>query len=129
MPAAVYWAIIRPESTPGSSARKCGRPRERLASSARSMRRSAMEARSAVAIGEEVAHVPDRGAVEVAVGGHLAVGGDHGVVDGAGELTLGDEPRVVDGVARGTGDLWRAAQRVGVLDERAAGPLVAGHDG
>ena len=43
----VYWAIMKPESTPGSSARKGGRPWERALSSIRSVRRSAIEARSA----------------------------------------------------------------------------------
>ncbi len=47
--ACVYWAIIRPESTPGSPARKAGRPCERFLSSRRSVRRSAMEPRSAAA--------------------------------------------------------------------------------
>ncbi len=48
--ACVYWAIIRPESTPASSARKGGRPCERFLSRSRSVRRSAMEPRSAAAI-------------------------------------------------------------------------------
>ncbi len=46
----VYWAIIRPESTPGSSARKAGRPCERALSSSRSVRRSEIEPRSAAAM-------------------------------------------------------------------------------
>ncbi len=48
--ACVYWAIIRPESTPASSARNGGRPCERFLSSSRSVRRSAMEPRSAAAM-------------------------------------------------------------------------------
>ena len=47
MAAWVYWAIICPESTPGSSARKGGRPWLRARSRNRSVRRSAMLARSA----------------------------------------------------------------------------------
>ena len=50
MPAEVYWAIMCPESTPGSSARNGDRPCERCVSSIRSVRRSAIEARSAAAI-------------------------------------------------------------------------------
>ncbi|CAM5716769.1 hypothetical protein SALBM217S_01462 [Streptomyces griseoloalbus] len=48
--ACVYWAIIRPESTPASSARNGGSPWLRFLSSSRSVRRSAMEARSATAM-------------------------------------------------------------------------------
>ncbi len=48
MPAWVYWAIIRPESMPGSSARNGGRPRLRATSRKRSVRRSLMPARSAI---------------------------------------------------------------------------------
>ena len=47
MAAWAYWAIIKPESTPGSAARKGGRPWERAGSSSRSVRRSAIEPRSA----------------------------------------------------------------------------------
>ena len=46
----VYWAIISPESTPGSAARNGGSPCERLASSSRSVRRSLIEPTSAAAI-------------------------------------------------------------------------------
>ena len=49
-PAWVYWAIMCPESTPASSARNGGRPRERAASSIRSVRRSHMLATSATGI-------------------------------------------------------------------------------
>jgi hypothetical protein len=48
--ACVYWAIISPELTPGSSARNGGKPYERLASSSRSVRRSAIAPTSAAAI-------------------------------------------------------------------------------
>lgn len=50
MPAAVYWAIMKPESTPGSPARNAGRPRLRATSRKRSVRRSEIEATSAVGI-------------------------------------------------------------------------------
>lgn len=46
-PACVYWAIIMPESTPGSSTRNAGSPCERAGSSMRSVRRSDMLATSA----------------------------------------------------------------------------------
>ena len=47
MPAWVYWAIMWPESTPGSSARNAFSPWLREASRNRSVRRSLMLARSA----------------------------------------------------------------------------------
>ena len=50
MPAWVYCAIISPLSTPGSSARNGGSPCERARSSIRSVRRSAIEPRSAATI-------------------------------------------------------------------------------
>ena len=45
--ACVYWAIMSPESTPGSSARNGGSPWLRVASRSRSVRRSDMLATSA----------------------------------------------------------------------------------
>ncbi len=77
---------------------------------------------------EEVEHVAHRGAVEVAVGLHPAVDGDHRVVDGRGQLAAGHPGRVVDGVARRPVHRRGAAQRVGVLHAGALGTLVAGHD-
>src|SRR5256884_4449612 len=53
--AAVYWATIRPELTPGSSARNGGRPCERCGSSRRSTRRSAIDPISAAAIARKSA--------------------------------------------------------------------------
>jgi hypothetical protein len=50
IPAAVYWAIMCPESTPASSARNGGRPLLRALSRNRSMRRSLMPATSATAM-------------------------------------------------------------------------------
>ena len=50
MPAAVYCAIMRPESTPTSCARNGGRPWLRARSRKRSVRRSLIEATSATAI-------------------------------------------------------------------------------
>jgi len=47
IPAAVYWAIMCPESTPGSSARKGFRPLLRATSRKRSVRRSDILATSA----------------------------------------------------------------------------------
>ena len=68
IPAAVYWAIMWPESTPGSSARNGGSPLLRAASRNRSVRRSLMLGDVGDRDREEVEHVADRGAVEVAVG-------------------------------------------------------------
>src|SRR5438067_11125917 len=53
--AAVYWATIIPELTPGSSARNGGRPCERCGSSRRSTRRSAIDPISAAAIARKSA--------------------------------------------------------------------------
>ena len=50
MPAAVYWAIMWPLSTPGSSARNGGRPWLRETSRNRSVRRSLIDATSATAM-------------------------------------------------------------------------------
>ena len=50
MDAWVYWAIMCPESTPGSAARKGGNPRLRETSRKRSVRRSLMQATSATPI-------------------------------------------------------------------------------
>ena len=48
--ACVYWAIMWPESTPGSSARNGGSPWLRATSRNRSVRRSLIDATSATAI-------------------------------------------------------------------------------
>src|SRR5690606_6183988 len=79
--------------------------------------------------GEEVQHVGERGAVEVAVGFHAPVVEEHGVVDGGGEFGVGGGFGVADGVAGGPVHLGCAAQRVGVLDAGAVGSAVAGDDG
>ena len=81
----VYCAIMWPLSTPGSSARNGGSPWLR----ARSRNRSRAPLADRGDVGgddrEEVEHVGDRGAVEVAVGLDPALLGEHHrVVDGAG---------------------------------------------
>ncbi len=53
MPAWVYWAIMWPESTPGSSARKALRPRLRAGSRKRSERRSLIDAKSATTMAKK----------------------------------------------------------------------------
>src|SRR5216683_2424351 len=53
--AAVYWATMRPELTPGSCARKGGKPSERWGSRRRSTRRSAMAPTSAAAMARKSA--------------------------------------------------------------------------
>ena len=65
--------------------------------------------------GQEVEHVAHRGAVEVAVAGDLARLEHHRVVDGCGQLSLGDGAGMGHGVAHRTRDLGRTAQRVRVL--------------
>jgi hypothetical protein len=78
--------------------------------------------------GEEVEHVGDRGAVEVAVRLDAAVVEDDRVVDGRVELARRDRRGVVHRVAGRSMDLRRAAERVGVLDAVAVGAPVAGDD-
>ena len=53
--AAVYWATIIPELTPGSSARNGGRPSERCGSSMRSTLRSEIAPTSAAAMARKSA--------------------------------------------------------------------------
>ena len=59
---------------------------------------------------EEVQHVRHGRAVEVAVGLHTAVVGDHGIVDGGGELSRRDQTGVLDGVTSRAMHLRRAPQ-------------------
>ena len=91
--ACVYWAIINPELTPGSSARNGGRPSERLASRRRSVRRSAIAPVSAIGHREQVAGQGERRPVEVAAGLDPSVGQHHRVVDRRAELRRGDADR------------------------------------
>ncbi len=114
--AALYWASISPESTPGSAARNGGQPvgagRVEVAVDPPFGHRGQVGEGD----GEEVGDVAERGAVEVAARRHPAVGKDHRVVDGAGQLAVDDGAGVVEGVAAGADHLGGAAQRVGVLD-------------
>ncbi len=79
--------------------------------------------------GEEVQDVGHGSAVEVAVGLHAPVGQDDRVVHGGGQLPLGDQTGVREGVAAGAGDLRGAAHRVGVLDARRVVLVVPGELG
>ena len=88
--------------------------------------------------GEEVQHVADGGAVEVAVGLDPADPGalvravapdDHRVVDGGGQFAVGDQAGVREGVAAGAGDLRGAAHGVRVLDPGGVVLVVAGQAG
>ena len=90
IPAAVYWAIMWPESTPGVVGEERRQP---VAAGGVEEPVGAPLAHAGDVgdrDGEEVEHVADRGAVEVAVGLDPAVEGDHRVVDGGGELAVGD---------------------------------------
>ena len=89
-PAWAYWAIISPESTPAVSARNGGRPKLRLTSSRRSVRRSLIDADVGERDREEVERVADRRAVEVAVAHERAVEQHRGVVDRGREFDVGD---------------------------------------
>jgi hypothetical protein len=79
----VYWLIISPESTPGSSARKGGRPWMPVqgAIGAPLGHRAQVGCRDR----QEVQDVPT-GAMEVAIAGHHARGKHHRIVDGGGGL-------------------------------------------
>ena len=104
-PACVYWAIIRPESTPGSAARKAGQTVRagRVQHAVRAALGNGAEVRDGD--GQEVQDVGHGGAVEVAVGADPAVREDHGVVDRGGEFAGSDQRGVVHGVADGAGHL------------------------
>ena len=120
--ACVYWAIISPESTPAS----CGEERRQA------VRAVLVEQPVGAALGdgaevgggdgEEVQDVGDGRAVEVAVGLHAPVGQHDRVVDGGGQLAVGDQAGVREGVPAGARDLRGAAHGVGVLDARARRP-------
>ena len=56
--AAVYWAIISPEFTPGSGERNAGNSRDLATSSSRSTRRSEIEPTSAAAMARKSAAKP-----------------------------------------------------------------------
>ena len=86
MPACVYWAIMWPESTPGSAARnrfKAAGP-VRIEETVGAALADAGHIRGRDR--EEVEHVAYRSAVEVAVRFEPAVEGDDRVVDRAGKL-------------------------------------------
>ena len=108
-------------------ARKGGSPCERVASSSRSIRRSAIAPTSAAAMARKSQAKPSGRAVEVAVGLDPAVGQDHRVVDRRAQLAGRDRCRMGERVARGARHLRRAAHRVGVLHPRVA-VAVGGHD-
>ena len=117
--AAVYWAIISPERSPGASVRKAGRP-ERWASTSR--------ADPSLGDGGQLGHADlgvvdgqgQRLAVEVAAGDHLARREDERVVGGGVHLDRQHALQLVERVAHRAVHLRHAAQRVGVLDLVAA---------
>ena len=130
MPAWVYCAIMWPESTPGSKARNGFSP---------PLRRLVEEAVGAPLaharhVGhrdrEEVEHVADRRAVEVAVRLQPPSSVTTGLSIALFQLARGDRARVLDGVARGAVHLRGAAQRVGVLHPgEPARPMAGDHGG
>ena len=106
-----YWAIMRPESTPGSAAKNGGSPCDRAGSSRRSVRRSEMEPRSAAQMARKSSTYADWGAVEIAVGDNRAVGQHHRVVDRRAKFPLGHVFCVSDGVPDGAPATWGAQRR------------------
>ena len=123
--AAVTCAIMSPECSPPSRARKAGRP-ERDGFTSRSVRRSLIAARSATAIASEVGGDRHRLAVEVAAGQDLArLREDHRVVGGRVHLDLVDAGHVAERVPGGAVHLRHAAQAVGVLDAAAVAVRLA----
>ena len=124
----VYCAIMWPQSTPGS----CGEERRQAVVAGLVEEAVGTPLRHRRDVGDddrqEVEHVGDRRAVEVAVGLDATVLEHHRVVDGGRQLARRHQRRVVDGVAGRAVHLRRAAQRVGVLHPVAVGPAVARHD-
>ena len=124
MAAWVYCAIMWPLSTPGSSARNGGRPWLRVPVEEPVGAPLADRGEVGHRDREEVQHVADRRAVEVAVGLHPAVGHDDRVVDRAGQLAVGDRRRVGPGVPHRAVDLRAssaASRRPGPGCSRARG--------
>jgi hypothetical protein len=127
MAAWAYWAIIRPESTPGSGGEErgqavgTGRVEEAV--------RPALGDRAKVGDtnGEEVEDVSDGRAVKVAVGGYRPVGQYDRVVDGRAQFTLGHCASMGDGVPDRARHLRSAPQRVRVLHPGVV-RTVGGHD-
>ena len=68
---------------------------------------------------EKVEDVAKRRAVEVSIRLDPAVRQHHGVVDRTGQLASGNGQRMRECVAKRAGDLRRAAQRIGVLNQSA----------
>ena len=126
--AAVYWAIISPLSTPGSSARNGGRPWLRVGVEEAVGPALAHAGDVGDDDGQQVAGVGERRAVEVADRLDPPVGEHDRVVDGRRQLPVGARLGEGERVAGGAVDLRRAPQRVRVLDTRVAG-AVRRHDG
>ena len=114
--ACVYCAIISPESTPASSARNGGRPCERFLSSSRSVRRSAMEPRSAATMARKSRTYATGAPWKLPLDSTRPSGSTTGLSTADGQLTVGHDPRVREGVAAGARHLRGAAHRVRVLD-------------
>ena len=108
--AAVYWAIIRPLSTPGSWARNGGRPWLRAASRNLSVRRS-LGGDVGDDDGQQVAGVRQRRHVEVAHRLDPTVGEHHRVVDRGRQLVVGARVGEGEGVAQAAPCTWERARR------------------
>ncbi len=82
------------------------------------MRRSQMEPRSAAAMARKSSTYATGAPWKLPLDSTRPSPSSDGVVDGGGELPLGDAERVREGVASGAGDLGGAAHGVGVLNAR-----------
>ena len=126
--ACVYWAIISPESTPGSSARNGGRPWLRALSRKRSVRRSLMLARSATAIARKSSTYPTGAPWKLPLDSTRPSSVTTGLSIAAASSRVRDQRGVGQRVPRGARDLGRAAQRVGVLHAGVLGAAVGSHE-
>jgi len=128
IPAAVYWANV-----PGIDPDLVGQERGQAVTAVRIQATVGAPFTDACHISgrdrQEVQHVRDRCPVEVAVGLHPAILGDHRVVDHRVEFPTSNLFGVVDSVPRGAVDLRTAPQGVRVLHDVGHVVTVTVHNG
>ena len=124
----MYWAIIRPLSTPGSSARNGGSPWLRAASRKRSVRRSLMAATSATTMASRSKAWASGAPWKLPTDSIRPSARTTGLSMADAQLAVGARLAERERIAGGAVDLGGTAQRVGVLHPRVAG-AVRRHDG
>ena len=131
--AAVTWAIMKPELSPGSATRKAGRPLMRWIGQQRD---AAFGQRADLGDGDGhgIGGQRHRLGMEIAAGDDFVrVGEDQRIVGDGVDLALDDAGRVAQLVEHGAHHLGLAAQRIGILHpvvalEMGAADLAAGHE-